>query len=264
MPYLVLPSHRLHYQLDNEASDRPWLVFCNSLGTDLSMWDPQVAGLAGHFRILRYDRRGHGLSSAPNASCTLDDLGRDVLALLDALEIERTHVCGLSLGGLVGQWLGIHAPKRIDKIAVAATAPRIGTAKAWQERMDVVRSEGLKALLPATRERWFSPEFASRSAATVDHFLTAFAATSVNGYLGCCIALAEADLGHRIERITNPLLAIAGATDPVCPPAELERLSQTVRDGHYCCLPGRHLVSTESAEAFNRVLSDFLQTGSSN
>lgn len=258
MPYLVLPSHRLYYQIDNTATDRPWLVFCNSLGTDLSMWEPQVASLARYFRILRYDRRGHGLSTAPCTRFTLDELGNDLLQLLDALGIERTHFCGLSIGGLVGQWLGINAPTRINKIVVAATAPKIGTAEAWSERIDIVRSQGLKALLPGTRERWFSPEFAATAPITVNHFLAVFEATSVNGYIGCCIALAHADLGNQIERIHNPLLAIAGATDSVCTPQDVNRLSRKARAGRYCSLPGRHLVSAESAQAFNNLLIEFL------
>lgn len=258
MPYLVLPSHRLYYQVESAAEDRPWLVFCNSLGTDLSMWDPQVENLARYFRILRYDRRGHGSSTAPNTLFTLDDLGHDLLRLLDALGIERTHFCGLSIGGLVGQWLGINAATRINKIVVAATAPRIGAADAWNERVDLVRSKGLKALVPGTRERWFSPQFAATTPTTVSHFLTVFEATSLEAYVGCCIALADADLGNQIEQIPNPLLAIAGVSDSVCPPQDVEQLSLKVRTGRYCSLPGRHLVSTESAQAFNKLLIEFL------
>ncbi|RKE79321.1 3-oxoadipate enol-lactonase [Rhizobium sp. AG855] len=260
MPYLILPSHRLHYQVENTATDRPWLVFCNSLGTDLSMWEPQVASLARHFRILRYDRRGHGLSTAPSTGCTLDELGNDLLQLLDALGIERTHFCGLSIGGLIGQWLGINAAKRIDKIVVAATAPKIGTAEAWSGRVDLVRSQGLKALLPGTRERWFSPEFAATAPVTVNHFLKVFEATSVDAYVGCCIALSNADLGDQIGQIPNQLLAIAGTSDSVCPPEDVNQLSLKVPAGQYCSLPGRHLVSTESAQAFNKLLVDFFGT----
>lgn len=258
MPYLVLPSHHLYYQVETATTDRPWLVFCNSLGTDLSMWDPQVENLARYFRILRYDRRGHGLSTAPNTPFTLDDLGNDLLRLLDALGIERTHFCGLSIGGLVGQWLGINAATRINKIVVAATAPKIGIAEAWRERVDLVRSQGLKALVPGTRERWFSPEFAAIAPITVNHFLTVFEATSLNAYVGCCIVLADADLRDQIAQIPNPLLAIAGESDSVCPPQEVTQLSLKVRAGRYCSLPGRHLVSTESAQKFNKLLIEFL------
>ena len=258
MPYLVLPSHRLYYQIETAPKDRPWLVFCNSLGTDLSMWDPQVEALVRRFRILRYDRRGHGLSTAPDSPFTLDDLGNDLLHLLDALAIERTHFCGLSIGGLIGQWMGINAATRVNRIVVAATAPRIGTAQGWIERVDLVRSQGLKALVPGTRERWFSPEFAATAPSTVNHFLTVFAGTSLNAYVGCCIALADADLGNQIDQITNPFLAIAGVSDEVCTPQDINQLSLKVRAGRYCTLPGRHLISTESAQAFNKLLIDFL------
>ncbi|WP_370059592.1 alpha/beta fold hydrolase [Sinorhizobium fredii] len=125
MPYLDLASHRLHYRIDGDTHDsqsKPWLIFCNSLGTDLHMWDAQVAGLWQHFRMLRYDRRGHGLSSVPPPPYGLADFGNDVLALLDALQIRRAHFCGLSIGGLTGQWLGIHAGHRLGNIALCATS----------------------------------------------------------------------------------------------------------------------------------------------
>src|SRR3546814_6307581 len=113
MAFLDLPTHRLHYRVDGDSG--PWLTFCNSLGTDLHMWDRQAEALSGKFRVLRYDRRGHGESTAAPAPYSLADLGGDVLALLDALRIERTHFCGLSIGGLVGQWLGVHAGERLDR-----------------------------------------------------------------------------------------------------------------------------------------------------
>src|SRR5690606_8939725 len=126
------PWRRLHYRIDGDRG--PWLTFCNSLGTDLHMWDAQARALSGSFRVLRYDRRGHGATPAPPAPYSLADLGGDVLELLDGLGIERTHFCGLSIGDLVGQWLGVHAGDRLDKLVVCATAAKIGTAKGWRER----------------------------------------------------------------------------------------------------------------------------------
>jgi len=134
MAFLHLPTHRLHYRIDGERG--PWLVFSNSLGTDLHMWDAQADTLSDSFRVLRYDRRGHRQSTAPPAPYSLADLGSDVLRLLDALEIERTHFCGLSIGGLVGQWLGIDSGARLDRLGVCATAPQIGTADSWAARRD--------------------------------------------------------------------------------------------------------------------------------
>ncbi|MDK8874637.1 3-oxoadipate enol-lactonase [Paracoccus sp. SSJ] len=258
MPYLDLPTHRLHYRIDGGTGEKPWLTFCNSLGTDLSMWDTQVAALSGSFQILRYDRRGHGRSEAPTPPYGLADLGGDVIALLDALSIERTHFCGLSIGGLTGQWLAIHAGARFDRIALCATAARIGSAESWSARIDEVKANGLGSLVPGTAERWFTPAFRAARPDAVDAILASFAATSVDGYVGCCAALAEADLRDRLGQVANPLLAVSGNDDPVCRPAHLKAIAEGVQDGRHACLPGRHIVNLESASLFNTVLRDFL------
>lgn len=263
MAYLNLRGHRLHYRIDGDGSGNPgapWLVFCNSLGTDLHMWDAQVADLSRHFRVLRYDARGHGQSEAPPPPYALSDLGHDAIALLDALEIEQAHFCGLSIGGLIGQWLGIHAGERLDRIAVCATSARIGTAQSWATRMDSVRADGLAALTAATAERWFGPKFRASEPGTVGEVLDSFVATSIDGYIGCCAALAGADLRDDIKRISNPVLAISGDEDPVCPPSDLENIAGHVRQGRHVSMPGRHMVNIESPQAFNAALSAFLHS----
>jgi len=262
MPFLDLSTHRLHYRLDgmtDAASSKEWLVFCNSLGTDLHMWDGQVSELADSFRILRYDRRGHGLSSAPPAPYRLDDLGSDVIALLDALDIPCAHFCGLSIGGLTGQWLGIHAGSRLGKIVLCATATRIGTTDGWAARIDDVRANGLGALVSATAERWFTLEFRAASPDVVAGILDSFSKTSQDGYTGCCDALRNADLREDIASIVNPVLALSGADDAVCPPVDLWNIARGVRDGRHCSLPGRHIVNVETPRAFNAAVHDFLR-----
>ena len=256
MPSLELPTHRLHYRIDGDAG--PWLLFCNSLGTDLHMWDAQVPALSQRFRVLRYDRRGHGQSTAPPPPYALSDLGGDVIALLDALEIDRAHFCGLSIGGLVGQWLGIHAGHRFDRIVVCATAAKIGSAENWAARIAQVRAEGLAPLREATAERWFTPTFNAEHADVVARVLERFVEVSVDGYNGCCAALADADLRDDIARIANPLLAISGDDDPVCTPSDLQVIADAVKDGHHLTLPGRHIVNIESASTFNAALLRFL------
>jgi 3-oxoadipate enol-lactonase len=258
MPYLDRPGHRLHYRIDGNGPAAPWLVFCNSLGTDLRMWDAQMAALSPHFRILRYDRRGHGQSSAPPPPYSLSDLGGDVIALLDALEIGRAHFCGLSIGGLTGQWLAIHGGKRFEKVVVCATAAKIGTVEGWAARMADVRAGGLAPLVPATAERWFTPAFTAAEPGATRAVLESFTATSVDGYIGCCAALAGADLREDIERIANPLLAISGDDDPVCPPSDLDYISARVQQGWHLSLHGRHIVNVEASEAFNAALLGFL------
>ncbi|MEN1944567.1 3-oxoadipate enol-lactonase [Luteimonas sp. MJ293] len=256
MALLELSTHQLHYRVDGDAG--PWVVFCNSLGTDLHMWDAQVEALSTRFRVLRYDRRGHGRSTAAPGPYTLADLGGDVLALMDALEIERAHFCGLSIGGLVGQWLGIHAPERIERLVVCATAVKIGTAESWNQRIALVQDKGLTPLLDATADRWFTPDFIAANPGVVKDILARFAAVSAEGYAGCCAALAGADLGAQINRIGVPVLAISGDDDPVCTPDDLQAIADGVADGRHLSLPGRHIVNIESAEAFSAALADFL------
>ncbi|WP_422509858.1 3-oxoadipate enol-lactonase [Stenotrophomonas sp. GZD-301] len=254
MPFLDLPGHRLHYRIDGQA-DAPWLTFCNSLGTDLHMWDPQVAALSAQFRILRYDRRGHGQSSTPPGPYRMDDLGADVLALWDALGVTASHFCGLSIGGLTGQWLGVHAGQRLHSLTVAATAAKIGTAESWQARIAQVEQAGLAPLREGTAERWFTPDFARDHAATVEDVLQRFVGTSVAGYIGCCQAVASADFRDQLARIRVPTLAIAGSDDPVCPPADLQMIAEHVASGQYRAVAGRHLCNLEAPAAFTAALA---------
>lgn len=257
MPFLALESHRLHYRVDGPV-DAPWLTFCNSLGTDLHMWDRQVQALAAQFRILRYDRRGHGQSSAPPGAYRVADLGADVLALWDHLGVGRSHFCGLSIGGLTGQWLGIHAGARLRTLTLAATAAKIGTAESWQARIAQVQAHGLQPLREGTAERWFTPAFAHAQPAQVEDILQRFVATSVAGYVGCCHAVATADFRATLARITVPTLAIAGDDDPVCPPADLQTIAAGVGQGHAIAVPGRHICNLESADAFTAALARHL------
>lgn len=254
MQFLELDTHRLHYRIDG-PDDAPWLTFCNSLGTDLHMWDPQVAALSKRFRILRYDRRGHGHSSAPPGLYGVADLGADVLALWDHLRVARSHFCGLSIGGLTGQWLGVHAGTRLHSLTVAATAAKIGTAESWDARIAQVRAHGLLPLREGTAERWFTPAFTAAEPARVEDILQRFVATTVAGYVGCCHAVATADFRDSLAQIRVPTLAIAGDDDPVCPPADLQAIARGVAHGHAVTVPGRHICNIESADAFTAALT---------
>ena len=258
MPFLELDSHRLHYRIDGPVQ-APWLTFCNSLGTDLHMWDRQVEALSTQFRILRYDRRGHGQSSTPPGLYSVAELGADVVALWDHLSVQRSHFCGLSIGGLTGQWLGVYVSERLHTLTVAATAAKIGTLDSWTARIAQVQRDGLLPLREGTAERWFTPAFAQAEPAVVEDVLQRFVATDVDGYVGCCHAVATADFRDQLERITVPTLAIAGDDDPVCPPADLDAIAQGVADGHSIAVPGRHICNIESADAFTTALATHLR-----
>jgi 3-oxoadipate enol-lactonase len=259
MPHLDLASHHLHYRIDGDVANRPWLVFSNSLGTDLGMWDLQAAALSQSYRLLRYDRRGHGQSSAPQAPYALSDLGKDVLALFDALSIDRANFSGFSIGGLTGQWLAIHARHRLGKVVLCATAARIGTREGWDSRIEAVRKDGLRGLIADTSERWFTPGFIAAEPEVVGGVLDCFAATSPEEYIGCCAALAGANFYGELDRIIHPLLAVSGEDDPVCPPSDLKAIASNVQRGQHVSLAGRHMVNIESSSSFNTMLFDFLE-----
>lgn len=248
---------RLHYRTDGRA-DAPWLLFCNSLGTDLTMWDRQIAALGEHFHLLRYDRRGHGRSATPAGPYSMETLGRDVLGLLDALGIARTHFCGLSIGGLVGQWLALHAPQRLERLVLCSTAAKIGTGDGWRARIGQVREHGMASIAEGTVSRWFGPSFAAAQPAAVADILARLQQTEVEGYAGCCAALIDADFRAALGRIDVPTLALAGRDDPVTTPDDLRALAAGVVDGRYADVAGRHICNMESAGPFDDLLIRFL------
>ncbi|HHW4681192.1 MAG TPA: 3-oxoadipate enol-lactonase [Xylella taiwanensis] len=258
MPFVELQQYRLHYRIDGHT-DAPWLTFCNSLGADLHMWDAQVERLAQHYRVLRYDRRGHGQSGMPLGVYTVADLGGDVLALWDALGVIRSHFCGLSIGGLTGQWLALNAPERLNRLVVCATAQKMGSADVLYKRIVQVRAEGLDGLAAATMQRWFTSDFVTTQPQRVAEIIAVFVSTALDGYVGCCHAVAEADFRGLLGAVETPLLAIAGEDDPICPPQVLQEIADAVAHSDCVVIPGGHLCNVESPEPFNDALLSFLE-----
>ncbi|WP_226468656.1 3-oxoadipate enol-lactonase [Luteimonas panaciterrae] len=259
MPFLALTQYGLHYRVDGLA-DRPWLTLCNSIGTDLHMWDDQIDVLGQHFRILRYDCRGHARSIAPPPPWTIANLGHDVLALFDVLGIERTHFCGLSLGGLVGQWLALQAPQRIGRMIVCSTAAKIGSTEAWRARIAQLREHGLDGIAAATPSRWFTDAFTETHPARIQALVAPLRAMPPEIYAAFCEVLIATDFRHDLSEIAAPLLAIAGSDDTTTPPVDLRFIAEHVKNGRYLELPGRHLTNVESAPAFTRAVHDFLHS----
>src|SRR5262245_53898860 len=179
------------------------------------MWAPQLPALARSFRVVRYDTRGHGRSEAPPGPYTLERLGQDALAVLDAAGAGRAHVCGLSLGGLTAMWLAVRSPGRVGRVALANTNARVGTHESWDQRMSDVRTRGLSAVAEATLARWFTEGFRQRRAEACEEIRTMVAACPPEGYLGCCAALRAADLREQVGGIAAPALVIGGMYDPV-------------------------------------------------
>ena len=189
----------LHHRIDG-PKDAPVLVLGHSIGCDKSMWDPQVQALSERFSLLRYDHRGHGGSPVPPGPYSLDDLGADVLALLDRLELERVHLGGLSLGGMVAMWIAARAPERVERLVLCCTSAYMAPAETWHERARIVRAEGMGALTPSPIERWLTPAFRAREPATAARLERTLLATAPEGYAGCCEAIAGMDLRRRAAR----------------------------------------------------------------
>jgi 3-oxoadipate enol-lactonase / 4-carboxymuconolactone decarboxylase len=247
----------LHYQLDGLA-DKPVLMLSNSLGSDLSMWDWLLPKLLPHFRILRYDTRGHGQSVVTPEPYTLEQLGTDVIDLLDAFQIDKAYFCGLSLGGLTGQWLGIYHPDRLHKLVVCNTAARVGTVDGWNERIEAVRQTGVVAMAPAILSRWITDGY-KQTHPDVEHKLLAMIRRSpAEGYAACCAALRDADLRDQINQITLPTLVITGQYDPVTTVADGQFIGQEVPNALLVQLRSAHLSAVEAVDAFADVLLSFL------
>ena len=258
MPYVDFEGIRLNYRLTGE-SGLPVLVFSNSLGANLSMWEPQLAGLAPHFRVLRYDNRGHGKSSAAAGPHAIEDMGRDVLRLLDSLEIERAGFCGISMGGVVGQWLGIHAADRLHKLVLANTAAKIGVPDAWNARIELVLREGLDPVIPGTLERWFTPAFHAAHPEAIRATAAMLRGTDATAYAACCAALRDSDFRTALPAIAVPALVLAGTRDPVTTPEDGRYLADNIPAASYLELNAAHLSNVEAARAFNAALLDFLR-----
>ncbi|HEX7985447.1 MAG TPA: 3-oxoadipate enol-lactonase [Duganella sp.] len=251
-------ANGIHYETEGSPG-LPALVFSNSLGTALEMWDAQARELSKDYHVVRYDTRGHGRSSDPAGPHSLAQLGGDVLALMDYLSISHAHFCGLSMGGLTAQWQGVYAYDRIDKLVIANSAARVGTVDGWRERARMAREEGLAGIADGAAGRWFTPDFVAREPERVAALVAAMRKVSADGYAACCEALAVADLRGKIDTIPNATLIIAGAHDPVTTPADAAFMQEKIKDAATVTLAASHISNIEAPEAFNQALAAFLR-----
>lgn len=248
---------RIAWRMEGNATG-PILLLSNSLGTDMDMWAPQIEALGATHHVLRYDSRGHGRSGVPDGDYDLQRLGRDVLDLLDQFEIPRVDFCGLSLGGMVGQWLGVHAPGRIGKLVIANSSPHMGPASAWHDRIALVRASGMAAIADAVTERWFTPAFRAASPAAVARIRDMLLNTDPDGYCGSCAAIAAMDMRPALPRISSPTLVIGGTLDPATPPEHARLLAESIAGSTLYELPAAHLSNIELPEGFTAAVAAFL------
>ena len=201
MPTIQSNGCPIHVEVEG-PENKPVLMLSNSLGTDLHMWDPQVAALTQHFRLVRYDRRGHGQSGVPKGPYSMEMLGRDVLAVLDALKIEKINWCGLSMGGMVGMWLGANAPQRINRLILSNTSAWFADKEIWNGRIKTVREKGLASIVGGTMERWFTADFRQREPKKIEWLSEMFLGTDPEGYIACGEAVRDMDHREIITSIT--------------------------------------------------------------
>jgi 3-oxoadipate enol-lactonase len=244
----------VHHRFDG-SEDAPVLVLASSLGTTLELWDANVDALASHYRVLRYDHRGHGRSPVPPGPYSVDELADDVLELLDEHSLEHVSFCGISLGGAVGMALARRVPERLARLFLCCTAARFGEPETWEERARVVREEGPEAIVEAVLGRWFTPSFHAAHPETIARFRATFVATPREGYAACCDALAGWDFRDELASVRVPTLAVAAEHDPSTPSALLVEIAEGIPGAALVVLrDAAHLVNVERPNEFSTTI----------
>ncbi|WP_428313344.1 3-oxoadipate enol-lactonase [Hydrocarboniphaga sp.] len=259
MSQIEINGNPVRYRVDG-AADAPVLILSNSLGTTLEMWDTQMPALTPHFRVLRYDTRGHGGSRTTPGEYSAPLLGGDVLALADALDIGTFSYCGLSMGGAIGQWLGLNAGPRLSKLVLCNTAAKIGSVDGWNARIDMVRRDGMAEVASGAIARWFTPEFAAAEPQQVEVVRQQLLGCDPAGYAANCAVVRDADFRGQLGAITAPLLFIAGARDPVTSVADGAAVVAEVRGSRLVVLDAAHLSNIGARAAFDAALLEFLRS----
>ncbi|MBO0783816.1 MAG: 3-oxoadipate enol-lactonase [Ktedonobacteraceae bacterium] len=253
-------GYRIAYRFDGPA-DKPVLVLSNSIGTTLHMWDGQIPELSKHFRVLRYDTRGHGASDAPTGAYSLDRMGRDVIELLDALHISQVHFLGLSFGGIIGQWLGIHTPERINRLILANTSSYLGPAEQWDQRItSVLQATDMSETADMFLHNWFPPHMLEKGGATIESFRATLLSMRPQGFAGSYAAIRDTDLRRTIALIPRPTLVISGQYDTVTLPSHSELIAATIPGAKLVTLPAVHLSNVEYPTEFLNTVLEFLDS----
>jgi 3-oxoadipate enol-lactonase len=255
----------MRYELSGKK-DAPVVMLSHSLGSNVDMWNPQMAALEPHYRVLRYDTRGHGATDAPPGSYTLEQLGDDAIGLLDTLSIDAVHWVGQSLGGMIGQCLALNHAHRLHSLVVCDTAAIIPkeAQPVWQERINTVREKGMEALVQSTLEGWFTSSYLEQNPPAVEQIRKQFLATPVAGYIGCSEAIRRLNYLDRLHKIKTPTLIIVGENDPRTPVAAAQAIHERIRGSRMVVLPSAsHLSNVEQAKAYSNTLMEFLRGVSS-
>ena len=258
MPTFTSDDAQINYQTFGDAT-KPALIFSNSLGTNFKMWQAQIDFFQQDFFVICYDTRGHGASSAPQGPYSIDQLGQDVVNLLDHLNVEKAAFCGISMGGLTGQWLAIHRPERFNQVVVCNTAAKIGQEQAWNDRAALVREQGLQPIASTAASRWFTEPFIQSNATVVNNLQNDLAAGSAEGYASCCEALAKADVREQLKDITVPVLVVAGQQDPVTTVVDGQFMVERIANSQLFEINASHISNVELPNEFNQAVKQFIQ-----
>lgn len=249
---------RIHYRLEGKA-DAPVVMLCHGLLGTLGMWDAQRDSLGTRFRTLRFDNRGHGLTAVTAPPYSVEQLGADAIALLDALGIARVHFVGCSLGGMIGQWLGANHANRLRSLVLVGSRSVMPPREFWDERIRIARADGIAPLVPVMMARWFTDSFRAANPAVVSAVAADVAATPVEGFVGACMAIREMDHVALLPRIGVPTLVTSGDCDPGVPVADTRFIHASIPEAEMVLVEGaRHLVSIERADVFESLLLDWL------
>jgi 3-oxoadipate enol-lactonase len=243
---------------DDSGGSAPALVLCHALGADRSMWNPQMEKLGSLRRVIRYDHRGHGDSGAPSADYTMADLGGDVIALADHLQVDRFDFCGISMGGQVGLWLTINQPGRVGRLALANTGAKIGTEDAWEQRRATVRAEGMEAIVDVVVERFFSKEWREAHPEETETARETLRAIDPDGYVGCCAAVRDADFRETASSIRSRTLLVGGRHDVSTPPEAQQWLADAIENAELTVLDAAHLSNVERPGEFGAAVTRLL------
>jgi 3-oxoadipate enol-lactonase len=257
MAFAELNGLRMRYEWSGPESG-PVLVFSHPLGTDLTMWDGQATDFGKKFRVLRYDKRGHGSSSSPAGPYTIEQMARDAVALLDYLHLDKVNYCGLSIGGQTGMWLGANAPERLNKLILSNTAAKIGNDDGWNTRIDAVRKGGVKSVSKVVIDRWFTPDFQAKAPAEIEKIRNVFERSNDAGYIASCEAVKAFDFREKVAALRVPTLVIAGTHDPATTPVDTRFVADRIAGSKFVELNASHLSNIEQREKYSAAVAQFL------
>ena len=256
MPFVNIDGVRIYWRADGRA-DRPALLLGNSLGTDHALWDAVMPTLMERFRVLRYDMRGHGASDAPAGDYSIERLGRDALAVADAAGATHFSWAGISLGGMVGMWLGVNAPQRVTKLVLSNTGAKLDP-QIWADRIEKIKAQGMGAIVDAVMQRFFTAAYIERGDARYATVRNTFLSLNAGGYCGCCAAIRDMDQSETIKRITASTLVITGTHDLATPAPLGQAIAAAIPGARHASLPVAHLPHLESSRAFCDLVVGFL------